>query len=134
MIAQFKAGQIPILVATDVASRGLHIEGVTHVVNYDLPQNPEDYVHRIGRTARAGAFGKAITLADEVFVLGLEPIEQMLGYKIPVEWPEDSLFIQPRTDPSRRPQRSPSPGQGGRVASGTRKGRGRRRRRRGGAM
>ncbi|MFQ5657338.1 MAG: DEAD/DEAH box helicase [Candidatus Methylomirabilales bacterium] len=97
-IAQFKAGQLPILVATDVASRGLHIEGVTHVVNYDLPQNPEDYVHRIGRTARAGASGKAITLADEVFVLGLEPLEKMLGYKIPVEWPADSLFVQLQTE------------------------------------
>ncbi len=118
MIGQFKAGHLPILVATDVASRGLHIEGVTHVVNYDLPQNPEDYVHRIGRTARAGAFGKAITLADEVFVFGLEPIEQMLGYKIPVEWPDDSLFIQPRKDfPPRlrrplRPSGGRGPGQG----------------------
>lgn len=109
MIAQFKAGQLPILVATDVASRGLHIEGVSHVVNYDLPSNPEDYVHRIGRTARAGASGKAITLADEVFVTGLEPLEKMLGYKIPVDWPDDSLFIEPRRDlPSgpRRPTRS----------------------------
>jgi ATP-dependent RNA helicase RhlB len=105
MIAQFKAGQLPILVATDVASRGLHIDGVTHVVNYDLPQNPEDYVHRVGRTARAGAFGKAITLADEVFVIGLEAIERMLGYKIPVEWPDESLFLQPRTDIPSRPRR-----------------------------
>lgn len=105
MIAEFKAGQLPILVATDVASRGLHIEGVSHVVNYDLPQNPEDYVHRIGRTARAGASGKAITLADEVFVTGLEPLEKMLGYKIPVEWPDESLFIAPRTDLPSRPRR-----------------------------
>lgn len=111
MIAQFKAGELPILVATDVASRGLHIEGVTHVVNYDLPQHPEDYVHRIGRTARAGATGKAMTLADEVFVMSLESLEQMLGYKIPVEWPDESLFIQPRADvPSRRrhPPRPPA--------------------------
>ncbi|MFQ5881568.1 MAG: DEAD/DEAH box helicase [Candidatus Methylomirabilales bacterium] len=122
MIAQFKAGQLPILVATDVASRGLHIEGVTHVVNYDLPQNPEDYVHRIGRTARAGVSGKAITLADEVFVLGLEPLEQMLGYKIQVEWPDDSLFIQTRTDLSSRPRRPPrsSEGRGGHVDPGRR--------------
>lgn len=98
IMTQFKAGQLPILVATDVASRGLHIEGVTHVVNYDLPHNPEDYVHRIGRTARAGASGKAITLADEVFVLGLEPLEKMLGYKIPVEWPDDSLFLRLQTE------------------------------------
>jgi len=107
MIAQFKAGQLPILVATDVASRGLHIEGVSHVVNYDLPQHPDDYVHRIGRTARAGAFGKAITLADEVFVTGLEPLEKLLGYKIPVEWPDDGLFVRPRTDLPPRPRRPP---------------------------
>ncbi|MCZ7626424.1 MAG: DEAD/DEAH box helicase [Candidatus Methylomirabilis sp.] len=65
IIAKFKAGTLPILVATDVASRGLHVEAVSHVINYDLPQDPEDYVHRIGRTARAGAAGKAISLADE---------------------------------------------------------------------
>lgn len=126
VIAQFKAGQLPILVATDVASRGLHIEGVTHVVNYDLPQNPEDYVHRIGRTARAGASGKAITLADEVFVLGLEPLEKMLGYKIPVEWPDDSLLVQPRTDlpvQLRRPRRI-SEGHGRRDDRGRRQPRG----------
>lgn len=78
---------------------------MTHVVNYDLPQNAEDHVHRIGRTSRAGAFGKAITLADQVFVMGLEPLERMLGYKIPVEWPDGSLFVEPRTDVRSRPRR-----------------------------
>lgn len=92
----FKEGGLHILVATDVASRGLHIEGVTHVINYDLPQDPGDYVHRIGRTARAGASGKAITLADEVCVLALEPIEELIGHKIPVEWPEEELFADTR--------------------------------------
>ena len=58
VMREFKSGELPILVATDVASRGLHIEDVTHVINYDVPQDPEDYVHRIGRTARAGAFGQ----------------------------------------------------------------------------
>jgi ATP-dependent RNA helicase RhlB len=89
----FKEGGLHILVATDVASRGLHIDGVTHVINYDLPQDCEDYVHRIGRTARAGAAGKAISLADEECVLGLEPIEKLIGHKIRVEWPEDALFL-----------------------------------------
>ena len=70
VLREFKAGELPILVATDVASRGLHIEGVTHVFNYDVPQDAEDYVHRIGRTARAGASGKAITLACETYVDG----------------------------------------------------------------
>jgi ATP-dependent RNA helicase RhlB len=91
----FKEGGLHILVATDVASRGLHIEGVTHVVNYDLPQDPEDYVHRIGRTARAGASGRAISLADEEYVLGLPAIEELIGHKIPVEWATDDLFVPP---------------------------------------
>ncbi|MFQ5846599.1 MAG: DEAD/DEAH box helicase [Candidatus Methylomirabilales bacterium] len=101
VMKDFKGGVLPILVATDVASRGLHIEGVTHVVNYDVPQDPEDYVHRIGRTARAGALGKAITLADEEYVLALPAIEALIGHKIPVEWPGDELFL--RTAPSSRP-------------------------------
>jgi ATP-dependent RNA helicase RhlB len=89
----FKEGSLPILIATDVASRGLHIDGVTHVVNYDLPEDREDYVHRIGRTARAGAKGKAISFADEVGALSLEDIEEYIRYKIPVEWPEEELFV-----------------------------------------
>src|SRR6185503_5142870 len=60
ILADFKEGRLPVLVATDVASRGLHIEGVTHVINYDLPHDAEDYVHRVGRTARAGASGHAM--------------------------------------------------------------------------
>jgi ATP-dependent RNA helicase RhlB len=91
----FKEGGLHILVATDVASRGLHIEGVTHVFNYDLPQDPGDYVHRIGRTARAGASGKAVSLADEACVLGLPAIEELIGHKIPVEWAADDLFVAP---------------------------------------
>jgi len=95
-LEQFKAGEIPILVATDVASRGLHIDGVDLVVNYDFPQDREAYVHRIGRTARAGAIGKAISLADEEYVMSLEEVEAYIGNKIPVEWPEDDLFIKPK--------------------------------------
>jgi ATP-dependent RNA helicase RhlB len=96
----FKEGGLHILVATDVASRGLHIEGVTHVVNYDLPQDAEDYVHRIGRTARAGASGKAISLADEEYVLALPAIEELIGHKIPVEWAGDDLFVAPAPRPA----------------------------------
>jgi len=95
IMQDFKEGGLHILVATDVASRGLHIEAVTHVVNYDLPQDPEDYVHRIGRTARAGASGKAISLADEACVLALPAIEELIGHKIPVEWAGDDLFLTP---------------------------------------
>jgi ATP-dependent RNA helicase RhlB len=94
IIAQFKDGRLPILVATDVASRGLHVEAVDIVINYDLPQDPEDYVHRIGRTARAGAAGKAISLADEEYVLSLEAIEHYIGFKLPVEWADESLLTQ----------------------------------------
>jgi ATP-dependent RNA helicase RhlB len=93
ILEDFKEGKLPILIATDVASRGLHIDGVTHVINYDLPQDCEDYVHRIGRTARAGAEGIAISLADEDGVLYLEAIEEYIKAKIPVEWAEDDLFV-----------------------------------------
>ncbi|QSV46311.1 DEAD/DEAH box helicase [Geobacter benzoatilyticus] len=93
ILEDFKSGKLPILIATDVASRGLHIDGVSHVVNYDLPQDPEDYVHRIGRTARAGAEGKAISMADEDGAFHLEAIHEYIKDKIPVEWPEDDLFV-----------------------------------------
>jgi ATP-dependent RNA helicase RhlB len=104
ILAEFKDGQLPVLVATDVASRGLHIEAVTHVVNWDLPQDVEDYVHRIGRTARAGAGGKAIALVDEASALYLEPIEKFIGQKITVEWPEDDLIV-PEIRPSAEERR-----------------------------
>ena len=84
VLSRFRSGTLPILVATDVASRGLHIEGVTHVINYDLPHDSEDYVHRIGRTARAGAGGRAISLACEAYVHSLTDIEELIRQKIPV--------------------------------------------------
>ncbi len=102
IVNAFKRGEIPILVATDVASRGLHVEDISHVINYDLPQNPEDYVHRIGRTARAGRRGKAITFACEIYVLALDAIEHFLGEKIPERWVDDSLLVEPRREPPRR--------------------------------
>jgi ATP-dependent RNA helicase RhlB len=102
VLSDFKEGKLPILVATDVASRGLHIEGVSHVINYDLPQDPEDYIHRVGRTARVGAEGKAISLACENFVYSLPAIEKLLGAEIPVKQPDDSLFLQ--VQPRPRPQ------------------------------
>jgi len=105
ILNDFKDGQLPILVATDVASRGLHIEGVSHVVNWDMPQDAEDYVHRIGRTARAGAAGKAISLVDEAGALALEPIEKFIAQKIQVDWAEDDLYlseIKPTSEERRR--------------------------------
>jgi ATP-dependent RNA helicase RhlB len=105
ILNDFKEGELPVLVATDVASRGLHIEGVSHVINWDLPQDAEDYVHRIGRTARAGAAGKAISLADEATALLLEPIEKFINQKIRVEWAPDELYlaeIKPTSEERRR--------------------------------
>lgn len=95
LLERFKRGDLAILVATDVASRGLHIEQVSHVINYDLPQDPEDYVHRIGRTARAGASGKAISLACETYVYSLEAIEEFIGHKIPAEFSDEHLLVEP---------------------------------------
>jgi len=83
----FMAGKFPFLVATDVAARGLHIEGLEMVVNYDLPQDHENYVHRIGRTARAGACGQAVSFLCEKFGRHLEAIESFIGKKIVLETP-----------------------------------------------
>ncbi|MCE1226750.1 MAG: DEAD/DEAH box helicase [Geobacteraceae bacterium] len=103
ILEQFKRGDLAILIATDVASRGLHIDGISHVINYDLPQDAEDYVHRIGRTARAGAEGKAISLADEDGAFYLEAIEEYIKHKVPVEWAEDELFVHDYKRPKHRP-------------------------------
>ncbi|WP_113907794.1 ATP-dependent RNA helicase RhlB [Aliidiomarina celeris] len=84
ILEDFTQGKIDILVATDVAARGLHIPLVSHVYNYDLPDDCEDYVHRIGRTGRAGASGKAISLACEEYVYNLPAIEDYIGHAIPV--------------------------------------------------
>ncbi len=100
ILHRFKEGALPVLVASDVASRGLHIEGVTHVINYDLPQDSEDYVHRIGRTARAGAGGKAISFACEKYVYALEDIEKYIREKIPVIPLEDDLLVKDYKQPA----------------------------------
>ncbi len=85
ILEDFSAGKLHLLVATDVASRGLHIDGVTHVFNYDLPDDAENYVHRIGRTARAGAKGMAVSFACERFCFGLPDIESYIGRPIPLK-------------------------------------------------
>ncbi|MDR2300569.1 MAG: DEAD/DEAH box helicase [Deltaproteobacteria bacterium] len=92
LMQAFKDQRLQIMVATDVASRGIHVEDVSHVYNYDLPQDSENYIHRIGRTARAGKTGKAISFACEEHVYHLEAIENLLGEKIPVVWPDEALF------------------------------------------
>ena len=92
VIDDFMAGKFSFLVATDVAARGLHIEGLEMVINYDLPQDIENYVHRIGRTARAGNSGQAVSFACEKFGKRLEAIESFIGMKIPVETAEAEMF------------------------------------------
>jgi ATP-dependent RNA helicase RhlB len=84
MLMQFQSGELQVLIGTDVASRGLHIPDVNYVINYDLPQDAEDYVHRIGRTARAGAAGDAISFGCETYAMSLPDIEEFIGHKIPV--------------------------------------------------
>ena len=97
LLDDFKRGALPILVATDVASRGLHIPDVSHVFNFDLPQDPEDYVHRVGRTARVGSEGDAVSFACEEFVYSLGAIEEFIGEKIPASAVSDDLLIHPRS-------------------------------------
>ena len=106
LMEQFKNGKIKILVATDVASRGIHVEDISHVINYDLPQDSENYVHRIGRTARAGKTGKAFALVCEDYVYHLEPLEEMLGYKIPVVWPGNDWYVADKSKPITHERRS----------------------------
>jgi ATP-dependent RNA helicase RhlB len=119
LLERFRHGELPILVATDVAARGLHIPEVSHVFNFDLPQDPEDYVHRIGRTARLGTSGEAISFACEEFVYSLQEIEQYIGHKIPVVHATDELL----TTPLPRPRRERRPrGTGGRPRPGRRRG------------
>jgi ATP-dependent RNA helicase RhlB len=115
VLEQFTEGDIDILIATDVASRGLHVDDITHVINYDVPQDPEDYIHRIGRTARAGRDGDAITFACEDYAEHLMAIEETLKKKIPVDWPDDALFLEPKEGMPVYKRRRPSgpPGRGG---------------------
>ena len=94
MLRDFHDGKLPVLIATDVAARGLHIPDVSHVFNFDLPQDPEDYVHRIGRTARAGAAGDAISFGCEDYVQSLPDIEAYIGRKLPVEAVDASLLAE----------------------------------------
>ncbi len=93
-LEQFKTGKISVLVATDVAGRGIHVEGVSHVVNYNLPEDPEDYVHRIGRTGRAGATGTSISFASEDDAFLLPDLEALLGEPVRCEHPPAELLAK----------------------------------------
>ena len=92
-LENFRNGKVRVLVATDVASRGIHVEAISHVINYNMPQDVEEYVHRIGRTGRAGAAGISINFADENDSHELQKLEVFLGKKIECVFPEESLLI-----------------------------------------
>ena len=94
-LESFRSGQVKVLVATDVAGRGIHIEGISHVVNYTLPYEPEDYVHRIGRTGRAGAAGISISFACEEGAFYLPAIEEYIGRKLDCVVPDEWLLKTP---------------------------------------
>jgi ATP-dependent RNA helicase RhlB len=154
LLKQFQSGELPVLVATDVAARGLHIPDVTHVINFDLPEDAEDYVHRVGRTARAGASGDAISFACETYSFSLPEIEEYIGHKLPMEPVSDELLAtvdpksrvmvdRPRRDdrrggrrrggkpppPQGRPREKTASGEGSEQASDEKKKKRRRRRR-----
>ncbi|MDA8638028.1 DEAD/DEAH box helicase [Rhodospirillales bacterium] len=117
-LKQFKNGQVRVLVATDIAARGIDVDSITHVINYELPNEPESYVHRIGRTARAGATGKAIAFCDSSEVSFLRDIEKLIGQHISVSG--GSVHAQPliaptpdKASPSKRPfKKKPHRGRG----------------------
>ena len=105
VLNKFKTGNLNVLVATDVAARGLHIENISHVVNYDLPLEPEHYIHRIGRTGRAGATGISISFADEMSSFQIPKIEEVLGHKVSCEYPTAALdadLPKPAPRPSKK--------------------------------
>lgn len=132
LLNEFQQGELAIMVATDVAARGLHIPDVSHVINYDLPQDAEDYVHRIGRTARAGASGDAISFACEDTAFSLTDIQDFIGYEIPRGKITSELIVKPEPPVrmQKRPHRNHPPGNRGgghRGRSNTRSGNTRRR-------
>jgi ATP-dependent RNA helicase RhlB len=116
LLESFQSGEVQIMVATDVAARGLHIPDVSHVINFDLPQDPEDYVHRIGRTARAGASGDAISFACEEYAFSLPEVEAYIGHKIESFSITGDLLAEPA--PPARIERQYRRGKGGEDRSG----------------
>jgi ATP-dependent RNA helicase RhlB len=124
LLREFQNGELPVLIATDVAARGLHIPDVSHVFNYDLPQDAEDYVHRIGRTARVGKDGDAVSFACENFVYSLPEIEAYIGHKIPVEPVPDGYVaeLKPPVKIKRAPRPEGGRGRPGKSAAGKRSG------------
>ncbi len=111
-LAGFKSGGVPVLVATDIASRGIDVDEITHVVNYDVPHEPETYVHRIGRTARAGASGIALSFCDHEELKNLRAIEHLIRRQLEVVESDPDLVLaapdSPRAGPKKRASRNPA--------------------------
>lgn len=126
-LEKFKAGKIRVLVATDVAGRGIHIESMPHVINYTLPRDPEDYVHRIGRTGRAGETGTSISFACEEDSFYIPPIEEFIGKELHCVQPDEEWLTPPppplpKPKPARRkPQGKRYPRRGGSSKTGPRR-------------
>ena len=118
MWSAYPRRRLRFLVATDVAGRGIHVDGISHVINFDLPEDPEDYVHRIGRTARAGASGNAISFGCETYAVALPDIEKYISHKIPVS-NYDPTILPKLVKPKYKP-RKPSGGRGGNKSGGRR--------------
>src|SRR5690606_6596016 len=126
-LAGFKDGKVAVLVATDIAARGIDIDQLPHVVNFELPNVPEDYVHRIGRTGRAGSVGSAMSLVDKTEIKLLTAIEKLI--KRPIErttiegWSPDMVKAEPahvRASDEDRPRRSNAPRRGNGASNGGR--------------
>ncbi|KAB2921259.1 MAG: DEAD/DEAH box helicase, partial [Bacteroidetes bacterium] len=122
-LENFREGHVRVLVATDVASRGIHVEGISHVVNYNMPQDPEEFVHRIGRTGRAGATGIAISFADEEDSYEIPRLEEYMKKKMECVYPDEALMAPaPEVFPRRRSSHEGEEGaarrDGGRRRSG----------------
>ena len=125
LLRDFHDGDVAVLIATDVASRGLHIPDVSHVFNFDLPNDAEDYVHRIGRTARAGAEGDAISFGCEEYAIALPDIERYIGHQIPraaIEPADLAAVIAPPPAPWRERAARPGGSRGGGRPGGGRSG------------
>jgi ATP-dependent RNA helicase RhlB len=121
-LENFRNGKIHVLVATDVAARGLHIEGISHVINFTLPRHPEDYVHRIGRTGRAGATGTSVSFACEEDSFYIPPIEKYLGNSLSCVHPNEALLEVPPPEIKTQPANKTASSRSGRRHSKRRSG------------
>ena len=125
ILEEFRSGEMPVVVATDVAGRGIHVEGISHVVNYDFPFDAEDYVHRIGRTGRAGEIGRAISFAGDDCAFVIPEIEAYIDRELPVQVPEDEMVHLPEPPPRKPGERHDDvPPNRRRSSSGDNRGRG----------